>query len=202
MGRRWIKEKKRDYYYRKAKEEHYRSRAAYKLKQLNERFGLMRPGDRVLDLGAAPGGWMQVARELVGDKGLVVGVDLVDIEPLGFENALTIKGDLRQAETLAAVKKVSQSYDVVISDASPDISGVWSIDHLRSVELCEGALAIASEVLKPGSNMLFKVFQGEEVQQLFGKVAGMFSATKTTKPQASRGKSSEMYIVALGFSPV
>ncbi len=196
-----MREKKRDYYYRKAKAEHYRSRAAYKLKQLSEQFGLIKSGDKVLDLGAAPGGWMQMARELVGDEGLVVGVDLVEIEPLGFENALAIKGDLRSAETLAEIKRISQSYDVIISDASPDISGVWSIDHLRSIELCESALAIAQEVLKPGGNLLLKVFQGEEVQQLFGKVKGIFSLAKMTKPQASRGKSSEMYIAALGFRP-
>lgn len=198
MGRRWMKERKREYYYRKAKEERYRSRATYKLKQLNKRFGLIKKDDRVLDLGAAPGGWMQVSREIVGDNGFVLGVDLEEIKPFEYENMKSIQGDFTAEEVLEEIKNLMPEADVIISDASPGISGVWTIDHLRSVELCERALEIAEETLKPKGNMLLKIFQGEETRRFFERVAKSFSRVKMTKPEASRGESAEMYIVAKG----
>lgn len=190
---------KKDYYYRKAKKERYRSRAAFKLKQLNEKFRIVKKGDVVLDLGAAPGGWMQVLREIVADEGLVVGVDLDDIRPFKFENIKAIKGDFTKDEVAGEIKKIIDSADAVVSDASPDISGVWDVDHFRSVELSRSALSIARDILKPGGNFLVKVFQGGETEDFFREVKGTFSYTKRTKPRASRDQSSEIYIVAKGL---
>lgn len=189
---------KKDYYYRKAKKKRYRSRAAFKLKQLNEKFRIVKKGDVVLDLGAAPGGWMQVLREIVADEGLVVGVDLDDIRPFKFENIKAIKGDFTKDEVAGEIKKIIDSADAVVSDASPDISGVWDVDHFRSVELSRSALSIARDILKPGGNFLVKVFQGGETEDFFREVKGTFSYTKRTKPRASRDQSSEIYIVAKG----
>lgn len=190
---------KKDYYYRKAKKERYRSRAAFKLKQLNEKFRIVKKGDVVLDLGAAPGGWMQVLREIVAEEGLVVGVDLDDIKPFKFENIKAIKGDFTKDEVAGEIKKIIDSADAVVSDASPDISGVWDVDHFRSVELSRSALSIARDILKPGGNFLVKVFQGGETEDFFREVKGAFSYTKRTKPRASRDQSSEIYIVAKGL---
>ncbi len=189
---------KKDYYYRKAKKERYRSRAAFKLKQLNEKFRIVKKGGVVLDLGAAPGGWMQVLREIVAEEGLVVGVDLDDIKPFKFENIKAIKGDFTKDEVAGEIKKIIDSADAVVSDASPDISGVWDVDHFRSVELSRSALSIARDILKPGGNFLVKVFQGGETEDFFREVKGTFSYTKRTKPRASRDQSSEIYIVAKG----
>jgi len=201
MGTRWLKEKKRDYYYRKAKAEKYRSRASYKLIQLNKKFGLMKKGDNVLDLGASPGGWMQVARESVGENGFVLGVDLEKIVPLGYENVVSLRGDLFSEDMISEIKNFIPTADVLLSDASPDISGVWSIDHFKSVELCRRALHIAEEVLKPGGNMLLKMFQGEETKMFYDDVKKRFGYIKMTKPKASRGQSAEMYIAAKDLKP-
>jgi 23S rRNA (uridine2552-2'-O)-methyltransferase len=190
---------KKDYYYRKAKKERYRSRAAFKLKQLNEKFRIVKKGGVVLDLGAAPGGWMQVLREIVAEEGFVLGVDLDDIKPFKFENIKAIKGDFTKDEVAGEIKKIIGSADVVVSDASPDISGVWDVDHFRSVELSRSALSIARDILKPGGNFLVKVFQGGETEDFFREVKGAFSYTKRTKPRASRDQSSEIYIVAKGL---
>jgi 23S rRNA (uridine2552-2'-O)-methyltransferase len=190
---------KKDYYYRKAKQEKYRSRAAFKLKQLNKKFKIVKKGDVVLDMGAAPGGWMQVLREIVGDKGLVLGVDLNDIRPIKSENVRAIKGDFTKAEVAREIKGIIPRADAVVSDASPDISGVWDIDHFRSVELSRNALLIARDVLKPGGNFLIKVFQGAETEEFFREVKDAFGYAKRTKPKASRDTSAEIYIVGKGL---
>ncbi len=199
MSKKWMSEKKKEYYYRKAKAENYRSRASYKLLQLSKKFKVLKQGDRVLDLGASPGGWMQVARKIVGEEGYVLGIDLENIASFEFENVSSLKTDLFLDETVTEIKGILGTADVVLSDASPDISGVWSIDHLKSVDLCNRALDIAGEVLRPGGNMLLKIFQGEETKGFYDLVKGRFGYSKMTKPKASRGRSSEMYIVAKGF---
>lgn len=199
MGRRWIKEKKKEYYYRKAKKEDYRSRASYKLKQLNRKFSIIEKGDNVLELGAAPGGWSQVALEMVGGKGFVVGIDLQRIEPFYAPNIKTIKGDFTQEEILLKVTEIFPKYDVLISDASPDISGVWDIDHFCSVELCRYALKLAHRFLKVDGNFLVKVFQGREVDDFVEEVRDHFTFVKMSKPRASRDQSAEIYVIAKGF---
>ncbi len=200
MTRRWIKERKKDYFYRKAKAENYRSRASFKLKQLDRKFRIIKKGDRVLDLGAAPGGWMQVARERVGDEGSVLGVDIVKIQEFEYDNMEWIQGDLTKEETIDEIKRRMPSADVVISDASPDISGVWDIDHFRSVDLCKNVFKIAKDILTPGGNILIKIFQGEHTKEFYDEIRSSFSYSKITKPKASRGQSAEVYIVGKGFN--
>lgn len=190
---------RKDYYYKLAKREKYRSRAAYKLKQLNGKFKIIKNGHKVLDLGAAPGGWMQVLREFVGSDGFVLGVDLNEIKPLKIDNVVAIKGDFTSPKTIEEIKGIIKEADVVVSDASPDISGVWDIDHLRSVELGRSALALAKDILKPGGNFLIKVFQGSEVDDFYREVKAAFNYSKRTKPKASRDASSEIYIVGKGL---
>ncbi|MBU2560587.1 methyltransferase domain-containing protein, partial [archaeon] len=185
--------------YKKAKQEKYRSRASYKLKQLNLKFKIIKKGHKVLDLGAAPGGWMQVLREFVGSEGKVVGVDLSDIRPFEHDNVAAIKGDFTTPEVIAQIKERIGKADVVVSDASPDISGVWDIDHICSVELSRSALALAKDILKPGGNFLIKVFQGAEVDDFYREVKAAFNYVKRTKPKASRDQSSEIYIVGKGL---
>ncbi len=202
MGKRWLKDRKRDYYYRKAKQENYRSRAAYKLIQLNRRFKIIKPGYRVLELGCAPGGWTQVVRSIVGDSGFVVGVDLQSTEPLGYENVVFIRGDFTSSEVRDRLKQLIPRCEAVISDASPAISGVWSVDHARSVELCENALSLAEEHLEQGGALLVKVFQGDLTQELVSRAKKSFSFVKLTKPKASRSESAEVYLIAKGFFPV
>ncbi len=190
---------RKDYYYKRAKREKYRSRASYKLKQLNEKFKIIKKGHTVLDLGAAPGGWMQVLRELVGDEGMVLGVDLSRIMPLEFENVVTIEGDYTTPGVISRIKEKIEKADAVVSDASPDISGVWDIDHIRSVELSRSALALAKDVLKPNGNFLIKVFQGAEADDFYREVKAAFNYAKRTKPKASRDTSAEIYIVGKGL---
>jgi 23S rRNA (uridine2552-2'-O)-methyltransferase len=200
MSRRWLRDKKKDYYYRRAKAENYRSRAAFKLKQLNKRFKLIRKGDGVVDLGAAPGGWMQVAREIVGKNGFVLGVDIASIEPFDEENVSRIRGDFTSLDVEDEIRERAGKARVVISDASPDISGIWSIDHVRSLELASYALELSKNILKPGGNFLVKVFQGEDLEEFIREVRKYFGYVKVTKPKASRSRSSEVYIIGKRYS--
>ncbi|WP_456469563.1 SAM-dependent methyltransferase [Archaeoglobus sp.] len=188
---------RQDYYYWKAKKEGYRSRAAYKLLQMNRTFKLIRQGDLVLDLGATPGGWSQVAVELGAN---VVAVDINPMSPM--EGVTFIKGDITSPETLKKIREVSETYDVVMSDASPKISGKWTIDHLRSVDLARASFNIAKEVLKPGGNFVVKVFQGEEIQQFFGELKPYFRFKKFHSPKASRKRSAEVYFVGKRFRKI
>lgn len=198
MSGRWLERRRRDIYYRKAKEENYRSRAAYKLKQILKKYSFIKPGDIVVDLGAAPGGWLQVAREVVGDRGFVIGVDIREIEPLNYENVYTIIGDIRETETLARIKAIlSRPADAVISDVSPNISGNWDLDHVRQIELAECSLKIALAILRAGGNFLVKVFQGELFNQFLKEVKTYFNQVKIVKPMASRKESAEIYILGM-----
>jgi 23S rRNA (uridine2552-2'-O)-methyltransferase len=199
MSKRWMNEQKRDYYYRKAKQLEYRSRSSFKLMQIDEKFKLLRPGAVVVDLGAAPGGWLQVAEERVGSRGKVVGVDLQPIEPIpGVE---TIRGDIRKEETVQQLRALlGRPADVVLSDMSPNISGSYSMDHARSIELCEHALAFARKALRPGGSLVMKVFEGDMMQDFLRAVRTSFQEVKLFGPQASRSSSSEIYIVARHFT--
>lgn len=188
---------RQDYYYWKAKKEGYRSRAAYKLLQMNKTFRLIRMGDIVLDLGATPGGWSQVALEL-GAK--VVAVDLNPMLPL--EGVTFIRGDITDVETLKKIKEVSETYDVVMSDASPKISGKWTMDHLKSIDLARASFNIAKDVLRPGGNFVVKVFQGEEIQRFFNDLKPYFRFKKFHSPKASRKRSSEVYFIGKRFRKI
>jgi len=194
----WLQERKRDYYYKKAKEEKYRSRAAYKLFQVVEKHHFIKKGDVVVDLGAAPGGWVQAARRIVGSKGFVLGVDLRPIEPFPEHNVRTITGDITEQEALQQILEfLPRKADAVISDASPNISGIWEVDHARQIDLAQHALEIALETLKPSGNFFVKVFQGDMLNDFINKVKQYFEVVKIIKPKASRAKSSEMFILGL-----
>jgi len=176
----------------------YRSRAAFKLMQIDRRFHIMGEGDTVVDLGAAPGGWLQVAVEATAPSGIVVGVDIQSIPPI--EGARTIRGDIRNPETLEKILSLlGARADVVLSDMSPNISGNYSLDQARSVELVIAALEVAKAVLKQGGNLVAKVFEGDLLSGLMKDTRALFDSVKLHSPKASRPSSSEIYIIASGF---
>jgi 23S rRNA (uridine2552-2'-O)-methyltransferase len=194
----WIQERKKDYYYKKAKEEKYRSRATYKLFQAIEKYHFIKNGDVVIDLGAAPGGWIQAARKIVGSKGFVLGVDLKPIEPFPQRNVQTIISDINEQETLEQILgMIPKKADVVISDASPNISGIWEIDHARQIDLAHKSLEIALETLKPSGNFFSKVFEGDLLKDFIEKVKRHFGVVRIMKPKASRAKSSEIFVLGM-----
>jgi 23S rRNA (uridine2552-2'-O)-methyltransferase len=194
----WIQDRKRDYYYKKAKEEKYRSRAAYKLFQAVKKYNFMKKGDVVVDLGSAPGGWVQASREIVGSKGFVLGVDLKPIQPFEEHNVRTIIGDITEEETLQQILEfLPGKADVVISDASPNISGIWEIDHACQIDLAQHALKIALKILKPSGNFFVKVFQGDMLNDFVKKLMEHFEFVKVLKPKASRAKSSEIFVLGM-----
>ncbi|HNX48346.1 MAG TPA: RlmE family RNA methyltransferase [Methanomassiliicoccales archaeon] len=198
MSKNWLQQRRRDYYYRKAKQLDYRSRASFKLIQIHERFNLFKNGMTVVDLGAAPGGWLQVAAERVGPKGKVIGVDLQPIEPI--EGVQTIKGDIRKQEVMDELLALTGGkVDLVLSDMSPNITGSYSMDHARSIELCEMALSFALATLSPNGKMVFKMFEGDLSRDLVAEVQKHFETVKRYSPEASRSSSSEIYVVAKGF---
>jgi 23S rRNA (uridine2552-2'-O)-methyltransferase len=202
MSSRWIHERKDDPYYRWAKEQGYRSRASFKLIQLNERFGFLEGARRVLDLGAAPGGWLQVASEYVDDEGLVVGVDLDEIEPLGLVNVETIVGDIEEEETQDKIMEIFQGkVDVILSDVAPDVSGAWDVDQYRQIHLARVALVIADRLLKRRGWLVIKTFHGSEHGRFVREMRDMFETVKRVKPKASRKKSAEIYLVARSLKP-
>ena len=196
----WIKQRKKDYYYRKAKEEKFRSRAAYKLLQTVQKYKFMKRGDVVVDLGAAPGGWIQAARKIVGEEGFILGVDIKPIEPFEEENIITIVADITDPKTIETIRNLlPRPADVVISDVSPKISGIWEVDHARQIDLALSSMKIACGVLKPRGNFFVKVFEGDMLKDFLDKLKERFSVVKLVKPKASRAKSSELYILALGL---
>ncbi len=202
MGENWQHERKNDPYYKKAKEEDYRSRASYKLKQLDKKFKLIKQGNTVVDLGAAPGGWSQVALEKVGEEGKVVGVDLNRIKPFEEENFYGIRGDFTTPEVQNNIMElIGGKAKVLISDASPQLCGIKNLDQLRSLDLINVVIEIADNILEEKGNLAMKVFQGPEYKQMLVDLKKKFRQVKTTKPPSSRKKSSEMYVVGLGFKP-
>jgi len=201
MASRWLRERRGEYYYRLAKETGYRSRAAFKLLQVSQKYKLIHVGDTVVDLGAAPGGWMQAARTLVGEKGFVLGIDLKPIEPLPWPNVEFLVGDLMEFESLKLDERLPKGRaDVVLSDAAPNVSGAWEVDHARQIELAETSLRIASRILRPGGNSLLKTFQGDLLDGFVKEVKTFFSIVKIVKPRASRSESSETYVLGLKFN--
>lgn len=191
---------RRDPYYWRAKREGYRSRAAYKLADLDARERFLRPGSRVLDLGCAPGGWMQVALERVGPSGRVVGVDVAEVAPFPQPNAALIVGDMR---TPAVVDRLAEALDgqadVLLSDLSPKLSGIRDADIARSIDLVESAAEVARRLLRPGGTFVAKVFDAPETEALVARLRPSFQSLKVVNPEASRKASTESYLVAKGF---
>ena len=195
---RWLERQLNDPYVAQAKSKGYRSRAAFKLIELDEKFHFLRPGARVLDLGAAPGGWSQVARARIGEKGSIVGVDILDMEPIG--GVQLMKLDMMSAEAPAAIRAaLAGPADIVLSDMAAPTTGHRATDHLRTTALFETALELAEEVLKPGGAFIGKVFQGGAAPELLTRLKKSFREVRHVKPPASRAESVELYLVALGF---
>ena len=193
---RWYREKKREHFYKEAKKVGYRARSAFKLKQIQKKFKIIQKGDTVLDLGAAPGGWSQVAKELVGKHGTVIGVDLSPIESL--DGITFLQGDLTEDSTIQEIREKigDNKVDVMLSDMSPNISGNYSVDHARSIFLCEQALVASGFLLKKGGSFVCKVFDGEDLQGFVEKTNKLFKIVRQFSPVASRKSSSEVYIIA------
>ena len=194
----WMHEHVTDPYVRRAKQEGYRSRAAYKLIEVLEKDKLVGSGMTVVDLGAAPGGWSQVLGPLVGTKGRVIALDVMEMQPI--EGVAIIRGDFSETTTLERLETelAGRQIDLVISDMAPNISGVGLVDQARSIGLAELALEFARERLKPGGNFLVKMFQGSGVDEFRKQLAEAFSTVAVRKPRASRGRSSELYLLAKG----
>ena len=196
VGKAWVKDRKRDLYYRKAKESGYRSRAAYKLFQIQERFQVIRPGNSVIDLGAAPGGWSQVAKKL--EAGRVLAVDKTFMEPV--EGVTFVQVDLEDASALATIEeKMKTGADVVLSDMAPHLSGNRSLDHARSIDLAERGFIVAVRTLRKGGRFVTKIFQGDMYPSFKRRVQTHFTRTKAFGPPASPRGSAEIYLVATGW---
>ena len=185
-----------DEYVKRSQKEGYRSRAAYKLLELQEKDHFIKPGQVVVDLGAAPGGWLQVAQSLVGRNGAVIGLDLLEIDPLaGVE---LIQGDFSEPGVLERLNRIldGRPVDLVLSDMAPNISGIAAVDQPRAMYLCELALDFCRHSLTEGGGFVTKVFQGEGFDEFYREVKSSFRRVVTRKPKASRPKSREVYVVA------
>ncbi|TRO47434.1 RlmE family RNA methyltransferase [Candidatus Bathyarchaeota archaeon] len=194
----WNQNRKQEFYYRKAKRENYRSRASYKLAQAINKYHFINRNDIVVDLGAAPGGWIQVARKKVGKRGFVLGVDLKPIDPFEQEYIRTIIADINSPSIVIQIQDfLPRNANVVISDAAPNISGIWEVDQAKQIDLADKALEISLKILKPSGNFFTKVFEGAMLNNFIKKVEKYFTLVKLIKPKASRAKSAEMYLLAI-----
>jgi 23S rRNA (uridine2552-2'-O)-methyltransferase len=191
---------RRDQYRKLAKQQGYRSRAAFKLLQLNKSYKIIKNSDKVVEFGCAPGGWIQVATQLVGPSGFVLGLDLKEINPLA--GASFIKGSIDDpllTEILLQTVGLNDKFDVVLSDMSPNVSGIWEIDHERQISLTKHALHVSTRILEKRGNAIFKMFQGVSTRSFVNELAEHFALVKLSKPPASRQESSELYVICLGF---
>ncbi|RKZ98335.1 MAG: 23S rRNA (uridine(2552)-2'-O)-methyltransferase RlmE [Gammaproteobacteria bacterium] len=195
----WLQEHFKDQYVLKSQQDGYRSRAAYKLLQIQEKDKLIKPGMNVVDLGSAPGGWSQVARQFVGSKGKIVALDILPMDQLA--QVEFIQGDFQEDSVLEELLKVvnNEPVDLVISDMAPNVTGVKAVDQPKSMYLLELAIDLADQVLKPQGSLLMKVFQGEGFQPLLAELRQRYQKVITRKPDASRSRSSEVYLLAKGF---
>ena len=198
-SQRWRQRQERDLYVDQANREGWRSRAVFKLEQIQAKERLLKSGNICVDLGSAPGGWSQLAARLVGPSGRVVAVDLLPMEPIPGVDFL--EGDFTEPQTLVALRDLvgSNTVDLVMSDMAPNMSGNRLIDQPRSVALLDEALAFASEVLRPGGDFLVKAFQGEGIDTFSRELKQRFRVVKTLKPKASRPESREIYLLARSF---
>jgi 23S rRNA (uridine2552-2'-O)-methyltransferase len=195
----WLAEHFTDEFVKRARKEGYRSRAIYKLKEIDERDHLLRPGMTVVDLGAAPGAWTQYVKARIGRSGRVIALDILPMEALpGVE---VLEGDFTDEAVFQRLLDVlsGQPVDLVISDMAPNITGIESADQARSMYLAELALDFAGRVLKPGGGLLVKVFQGSGFNELYKAMQQRFQRVATRKPKASRARSAELYLLASGF---
>ena len=189
---------RRDQYRRLAKDQGYRARSAYKLLQMNRSYRIIKKGDKVVDLGCAPGGWLQVALKEVGSSGKVIGVDLKPVTPVA--GATILQGSIENPNVLSKIAEfLGYKADVILSDMAPNVSGVWDIDHARQISLSTIALGFARQVLRVGGSSVFKIFEGEMLKEFKSELRKSFGKVLLSKPSASRQESSELYIVCLDF---
>jgi 23S rRNA (uridine2552-2'-O)-methyltransferase len=189
---------RRDQYRRLAKDQGYRARSAYKLLQMNRSYNIIKKGDKVVDLGCAPGGWLQVAMKEVGSSGKVIGVDLKPVTPVA--GATILQGSIENPNMLSKIAEIlGCKADVILSDMAPNVSGVWDIDHARQISLSTIALGFARRVLRVGGSSVFKIFEGEMLKEFKSELRKSFGKVLLSKPSASRQESSELYIVCLDF---
>ena len=201
-SKRWLKEHFKDEYVRKAQESGYRSRAVFKLLEIQEKDRIIKPNMVVVDLGAAPGGWSEAARQLVGRNGRVIATDILPIDPI--DDVEFLQGDFREEEVLQELLALigEDRADLVLSDMAPNISGVDAVDQPRAMYLVELALDLARQILKPGGDFLVKVFQGEGSEEYIRALRQDFDKVVIRKPKASRPRSREVYILARGLNVV
>ncbi|MFL6608780.1 MAG: 23S rRNA (uridine(2552)-2'-O)-methyltransferase RlmE [Pseudomonas sp.] len=195
----WLQEHFNDPFVKMAQKDGYRSRASYKLLEIQERDRLIRPGMSVIDLGAAPGGWSQVTSRLIGGQGTLIASDILEMDSI--PDVTFIQGDFTEDSVLAQILEAvgKNEVDLVISDMAPNMSGLASVDMPRSMFLCELALDLATRVLKPGGDFLIKVFQGEGFDEYHKSVRKQFEKVTTRKPKSSRDRSREQYLLGRGF---
>ena len=189
----WLRRHVSDHYVQKARKEGYRSRAAYKLIEIDEKEKLFRPGQTVLDLGAAPGGWSQIAANKVTPSGRVIAIDVLEMAPIS--GVTTLKGDFRTIS-------IENPVDIVLSDVSPNLSGIPNVDQARLLELGVAAIELCAKVLKRDGVFVVKAFHGEAFDELRERLGAVFQKVKVVKPSASRGESAETYVVARGLRPL
>lgn len=198
-SKRWLQEHHHDAYVLKAREQGYRSRAVFKLEQIQQKDRVLKPGQFVLDLGAAPGGWSEYASRILGDKGRIIALDLLPIEPIaGVE---VVQGDFTAQETLDRLLALTggRQFDLVLSDMAPNLSGMESVDQPKSIHLAELAFDLARECLSPGGVFVSKLFQGAGFDDLISQLRATFASVKLRKPDSSRSRSNEIYAVCHGL---
>lgn len=191
---------RKDRYRRLAKESNYRSRAVYKLDQINKSYHFLKRGTKVVDIGAAPGGWLQLVSKLVGPEGLVIGIDIKEIEPIA--DVITLTGDITKEETIILLQKnLDGKADLILSDLAPNVSGIWEMDHIKQIDLTRKAVEATIKLLRQNGNAIYKVFQGEMTSEFISDMKKIFLNVLITKPDASRKESSEIYLVCKRFQP-
>ena len=201
-SRRWLDEHVSDPFVQRANREGWRSRAVFKLEEIDLKERLIKQGMRIIDLGAAPGGWCQYAAKKMQGNGYIVGLDLLEMQPL--DGVELIQGDFREDEVLQELMNALEGKraDLVMSDMAPNISGMQAVDQPRAMHLAELALDLCREALAPGGSLLVKVFQGTGSQELLAQMRGEFDKVKVVKPKASRPRSREVYLLAQGYTLV
>ena len=194
-----LEDAKKDHYRKLAKEQGYRSRSAFKLIELNQKYNLIKSNDNILDFGAAPGGWLQVASKLVMPKGKVIGVDLLPIKPIN-DNVTIFQGDIRDEKVVNNIlNEIGRKVDVILSDIAPNISGIWKIDHNNQIDLTRLIIDRFPELLEKNGGCLLKAFDGPMLKPLENELRKNFINVKLIKPKVSRNASSELYIACRNF---
>jgi 23S rRNA (uridine2552-2'-O)-methyltransferase len=189
----------KDSFYQKAKKEGYRARSAFKLEEIQQRFRIIARGDRVLDLGAAPGSWLQIESALAGEKGLAVGIDILPIAPFPASNIILKRADIKEIDVAGLLKELAiPAFDVITSDVAPNLSGIREVDDANILDLYLAVIRVVREGLRGGGNFLIKLFIGPEFRDMAGDLKPLFSKVSTFKPKASRSVSSEVYLVGMG----